>query len=117
MDAFASYSWVFVGLAAVPSTIFWTYLACRIGNKKALLAAYALQAAGIMISVRAVSVIEVMFAALSFRGTFLGIVALTLSEGSLRLSKDGGRAAAILTVSFSVGQMIGPIIAGKLADQ
>lgn len=116
LKAFASYSWVFVGLAAVPSTIFWPYLARRIGNKKALLAAYALQAAGIMISVHAVSVIEVMFAALSFGGTFLGIVALTLSEGNMRIGNDGGRAAAILTVSFSIGQMIGPIIAGKLAD-
>jgi len=116
LEVFASYSWVFVGLAAVPSTIFWPYLARRIGTKKALLAAYALQSAGIIISIQAESVIEVMFAALSFGGTFLGIVALTLSEGNMRLGKDGGRAAAILTVSFSVGQMIGPIIAGKLAD-
>jgi len=44
LEDFAPYSWVAVGLAAVPSTIFWPYLGRRIGNRKALLGAYLLQA-------------------------------------------------------------------------
>lgn len=117
LEPFAPYSWVAVGLAAVPSTIFWPYLARRIGNKRALLAAYAIQIAGILISRDATSIIEVLFAAVSFGGTFLGIVALTLAEGNLRMGKEGRRAAAFLTASFSVGQMLGPVIAGMLADR
>ena len=48
--------------------------------------------------------------------TFLGVVALTLAEGNLRIHADGRRAAAFLTVSFGVGQMLGPVFAGMLAD-
>lgn len=114
---FAPYSWVAVGLAAVPSTILWPYLGRRIGNRRALLAAYVLQAAGILVSRHATSIGEVLFAAVSFGGTFMGIVALTLAEGNLRMGKDGRRAAAFLTASFSVGQVLGPIIAGVLADR
>lgn len=116
LEAFAPYSWVAVGLTAVPSTIFWPYVARRIGNKRALLTAYALQAAGILVSMHADSIIEVLFAAISFGGTFLGIVAMTLAEGNLRMRDDGRRAAAFLTASFGVGQVLGPVLAGILAD-
>jgi MFS family permease len=73
LESFAPYSWVAVGLAAVPSTLFWPYLARRIGSQRALLSAYALQAAGILVSIHADTVFEVVFAAISFGGTFLGI--------------------------------------------
>jgi MFS family permease len=116
LEAFAPYSWVVVGLAAIPATLFWPYLARRIGSKQALLAAYALQAVGILVSIQADSIVEVVFAAISFGGTFLGIVAMTLAEGNLRMRGSGGRAAAFLTASFGVGQMLGPVLAGILAD-
>jgi MFS family permease len=116
LESFAPYSWVAVGFAAVPSTIIWPLLARRFGSKQALLAAYALQAAGILVSMHADSLGEVLFAAVSFGGTFLGIVAMTLAEGTVRMNGDGRRAAAILTASFGVGQMLGPVLAGMLAD-
>lgn len=116
LEGFAPYSWVAVGLAAVPSTIFWPYLGRRIGNRKALLGAYLLQAAGILVSVWAESMTTVLFVAVSFGGTFLGIVALTLTEGNLRMPGDGRRAAAFLTASFGIGQVLGPVLAGTLAD-
>ena len=116
LEDFAPYSWVAVGLAAVPTTIIWPWLGRRFGNRKALLAAYTLQTAGILVSIGAESVLAVLFAAVSFGGTFLGIVALTLTEGTLRLPGDGRRAAAFLTASFGVGQVLGPVFAGVLAD-
>ncbi len=116
LEAYAAYSWVAVGLAAVPSTVLWPLLSRRIGNKKALLAAYLLQASGILVSMHADSIIEVMYAAITFGGTFMGIVALTLAEGNARMTYDGKRAAAILTASFGIGQILGSIVAGLLAD-
>ena len=67
-------------------------------------------------SIGADSVVEVLFSAITFGGTFLGIVGLTLAEGSRRLKGNGGQAAAILTASFGIGQVLGPMIAGILAD-
>lgn len=116
LESFAPYSWVAVGLAAVPSTLFWPYLVRRIGSRYALLAAYLLQASGILVSIRADSILEVIFVAISFGGTFMGIVAMTLGEGSQRMPGASGRAAAFLTASFGVGQVLGPVFAGVLAD-
>lgn len=116
LEHFAPYSWVAVGLAAVPTTIIWPWLGRRFGNRNALLAAYVLQAAGILVSIGAQSILAVLFAAVSFGGTFLGIVALTLTEGNLRIPGDSRRGAAVLTASFGVGQVLGPICAGVLAD-
>ncbi|WP_459860167.1 YbfB/YjiJ family MFS transporter [Desulfuromonas carbonis] len=117
LAAFSPYSWVATGIAALPSTILWPRLARRIGTKQALLCAYLLQAAGIFVSIGATSIGAVLFAAVSFGGTFLGIVALTLAEGNRRSPADGRRATAILTVCFSLGQILGPVLAGTLADR
>jgi len=117
LAAFSPYSWVATGIAALPSTILWPRLARHIGTKRALLCAYLLQAAGIFVSIGATSIGAVLFAAISFGGTFLGIVALTLAEGNRRSPADGRRATAILTVCFSLGQILGPVLAGTLADR
>jgi predicted MFS family arabinose efflux permease len=116
LAGFAPYSWVAVGVAAIPSTLIWPLLARRFGHQKALLAAFALQAVGIVFSINATTIAQVLFAAVSFGATFLGIVALTLAEGNRRWPADSRRAAAILTTAFSLGQMFGPAVAGILAD-
>jgi predicted MFS family arabinose efflux permease len=116
LAAFAPYCWVAVGLAAVPSTICWPYLARRLGNKPALLGAYVIQALGILVSIGADSISTALFAAISFGGTFMGIVAMTLAEGHRRMPDEGRRAAAVLTASFGIGQVLGPVLAGILAD-
>lgn len=117
LEFFSAYTWVATGLAALPSTIFWPLLGNRIGTKLALLCAYGLQAAGIFVSISADTIGETLFSAIAFGGTFLGIVALTLAEGNRRAPHDSRRATAILTVCFSTGQILGPIMAGMLADR
>jgi predicted MFS family arabinose efflux permease len=82
-----------------------------------LLCAFILLMSGIFVSIGADTVGKVLFVAVSFGGTFLGIVALTLAEGNRRAPNDGRRATAVLTVCFSLGQILGPILAGILADQ
>lgn len=117
LGSFAPYTWVAVGLAAIPSTVLWPLVARRFGMRPALVAAYAVQAAGILVSRDADSVGDALFAAFTFGGTFLGIVALALGEGRRRLGRDGGRAAAFLTAWFGLGQVLGPPLAGMLADR
>ena len=115
LESFAPYSWVAVGVAAALSTVFGPLVARRTSYKSALVWAYIIQAAGIAVSIYADTVVEVFFAAIAFGGTFLGIVALTLAEGTRR-SGGRGKAAAILTAYFGIGQVLGPIVAGVLAD-
>jgi len=112
----APWSWVAVGLAAVPSTLIWPWLARRYSPRSALTAAYALQASGILVSVFSTSIIGLIFAAASFGGTFMGIVAMTLAEGQRRMPGDSRWIAAFLTAAFGIGQVLGPIVGGRLAD-
>ncbi|NOQ40920.1 MAG: YbfB/YjiJ family MFS transporter [Desulfuromusa sp.] len=115
LEGFAPYSWVAVGVAAALSTVFWPFVARRTSYKNALMWAYVIQATGIAISIYADTVVAVFFAAVAFGGTFLGIVALTLAEGTRRTGGKG-KTAAILTACFGIGQVLGPIVAGVLAD-
>ncbi len=114
---FAPWSWVVVGLAAAPSTVIWQQIAYRIGVRHALTLAYLLQACGILLSSIATQPFSAGLAAIIFGGTFLGIVSLAMAEGTRRSGADARRAAAILTVCFGAGQVIGPPLAGLLADQ
>ena len=116
LEGFAPYSWVAVGLAAAPSTIVWQQIGHRIGVRPALMLAYAVQAVGIIVTAQATTVPASCLAAVSFGGTFLGIVTLVMTEGNRRAGHDGRRTAAVLTVCFSLGQVIGPPLAGRMAD-
>ena len=117
IEKYASLSWVVVGLAAAPSTIFWQQAARKFGVQRAAVSAYAIQAAGILLSIRASTPVTAGLAAISFGGTFLGIVSLVMSEGNRRAGNDGRRVAAILTACFSIGQVAGPTLAGLVADR
>lgn len=117
LEGFAPWSWVAVGLAAAPSTILWQRVAIRIGVRHALTAAYLLQTFGILLSIGGGSPFRAGLAAVIFGGTFLGIVSLVMAEGGRRSGTEGRRAAAVLTACFGAGQVIGPPMAGLLADQ
>lgn len=106
-----------VGLAAAPSTILWRLTANRIGTRPALSLAYLLQDVGIFLSINAGTALIAGLAAVIFGGTFLGIVALAMAEGARRAGTEGRRAAAVLTACFGAGQVVGPPLAGLLADQ
>lgn len=117
LERLAPWSWVVVGLAAAPSTMIWQQIACRVGVRSALTLAFFLQAGGIVLSSVAAHAFSTALAAVIFGGTFLGIVALSMAEGGRRAGTQGRRAAAILTVCFGAGQVVGPPLAGLLADQ
>lgn len=111
----SGYVWVIAGLGAVIITPLWAILAKRIGIANALICAFTLQTIAIALPVFAKGLIPTMLGAVSFGGTFLGIVSLTLAYG--RFISPGGTTTSVLTVFFSVGQMIGPLIAGYIADR
>ncbi len=117
LAGFASWSWVAVGLAAAPSTVIWQRTAARIGVRPALTVAYLLQAGGILLSINAATPFTAGLAAIIFGGTFLGIVALSMAEAGRRCAAEGRRAAAVMTVCFGAGQVVGPSLAGFLADK
>lgn len=111
-----SLAWLVVGLAAVPSCLLWMKAGLRFGLTGTLVFAHLIQAVGILLPVFAPSVWGAVSAGAFFGGTFLGIAALSLVLGRTIAPERSDRVIATLTAAFGVGQMLGPAIAGILAD-
>ena len=108
--------WVIVGLSAAPSVAFWAWLARWRGIPAAFALASLVAAAGVLASVAWPSTPGIILAAILTGGTFMGQVALGLMRARELTTGDPSRAIALLTGSFGLGQIIGPIFAGAAYD-
>ncbi|MDN3562966.1 YbfB/YjiJ family MFS transporter [Paeniroseomonas aquatica] len=109
--------WVIVGITAAPSVAAWAWLGTRIGISRAFAVACLVEAAGVAASVLWPTATGALMAAALLGGTFMGITALGLAGGRRLAGGDPRRAFALLTASFSVGQIAGPVLAGFLLDR
>lgn len=107
--------WVIVGVAALPSTFIWDRIARRFGATRALLLAYVLQGAGMLLPAVSSSTPVNLLSAALFGATFVGIVSLTLALVGRHVPSNPSRAMARITLGYGVAQIIGPIIAGYMA--
>ncbi|MFZ1389168.1 MAG: YbfB/YjiJ family MFS transporter [Thiolinea sp.] len=111
------YAWVAVGLAAIPSCWVWARIAQRMGEFPALIAAYVVQAVGIILPVLSDSIAAALLGALLFGSTFMGIVSMVLVYGGRLGGSKPTQLMGILTACFGVAQIIGPAFAGWMAEQ
>jgi predicted MFS family arabinose efflux permease len=109
--------WMLFGIAAVPSVPLWQYLGDRIGLARAYALACVVEAIGIAASVDWATPSGVCVSAVLLGGTFMGVTALGLMNGCALAGGHPQRAISVMTVSFSAGQMIGPSVAGFLAER
>ena len=116
LDSFGEYVWLIVGIAALPSVFLWQKLSTVIGKDLALAIACMCSAIGIFFAIKFVSVLWLTIGCIIYGAGMPGIVALALLEGKDRYRGSLVSAVAILTLSFSIGQMVGPLLAGFLID-
>lgn len=113
---FEAIVWMVAGLAGFPSVWLWQKIAARIG----LYAAYALacfvEVAGVTASVAIGGRTGPLFGGLLLGGTFIAITALGLQAGRQQAPQAPRRIFAMMTASFGLGQIIGPVAAGLLAQ-
>jgi predicted MFS family arabinose efflux permease len=110
------YAWVLVGLGAAPSVVVWGALGRRIGILRAFAVASLVEAAGVVASVLWLQTIGVVISALCLGGTFMGLTALGLIAAREAGEGDPRGRIALMTASFSLGQIIGPAFAGFAYD-
>jgi MFS family permease len=108
--------WIAVGLAGAPSSLLWVHAARRWGAAEALIAAHFVQAAGIVLPVLSDALWVALVAAVCFGGTLMGITAIAVNLGG-RISAQPARMIGLLTAAFGLGQMIGPVLGGWLAER
>ena len=114
LQDFAGYSWVFVGLAAIPSAPLWMRFMAHFSTITMMALAYTLQIIGILLPVVSQSVWSVLLSASLFGFTFVGLVTMSTSYGRELFPKQSAYVVSMLTTFYALGQIIGPIIAGRL---
>lgn len=107
--------WAMVGLAAVPSVPLWSAFGDRIGLARALALGLVVQALSVAMSVLAPG--AALAAAALFGGTFLGCTALALAAARHAAGGDPRRILGIMTIAMSLGQLVGPPLAGVLRER
>lgn len=115
LQHYSSFSWVIVGLGAIPAAPIWGILMAKYKPIIILTSAYILQVIGIILPVVSPSIFGVMGSALLFGATFVGIVVLTTSFCRELFPDKSAIVVSALTTYYAIGQIIGPLIAGKLA--
>jgi predicted MFS family arabinose efflux permease len=110
------YAWVLVGLGAAPSVLLWGALGRRIGILRAYAVASLVEAVGVAASVLWLQTAGVVVAALFLGGTFMGLTALGLIAAREAGDGDPRPRIALMTASFSLGQILGPSFAGFIYD-
>ena len=116
LESTEAYVWLLVGLAGIPMVIFWPWYGKKIGNDIALFLACLIMGIGILMPVIVDHKLGIIFAAILLGATFIPITALAFLEGQSRYKGSIRVSTAILTSSFSIGQMVGPYFGGIMID-
>ncbi|CDX33360.1 conserved membrane hypothetical protein [Mesorhizobium sp. SOD10] len=108
--------WMVAGLAGFPSTWAWQKLAGRIGLYAAYAATCLIEVVGVTASVAVKGAAGPLLAGLLLGGTFIAITALGLQTARQLAPQAPRRIFAVMTAAFGLGQIVGPIAAGLLAQ-
>jgi len=116
LRGFGGLAFILIGLAATPAALIWDRIARRIGYLKALLAAYILQAVGIILPALNDTLPAVVISALLFGGTFIACVSLVLTMAGKFFPSNPAKFMGTMTLSFGVAQIIAPVCTGYIAE-
>ncbi len=108
--------WLVAGLAGIPSVAIWFEVAKRIGYRQAYTAAGIAQGAGVALSVLSTDPAMLILSAALLGGTVSAMTAMGLVAARQLTGGDQRRIIAWMTISFSIGQMIGPAFAGHVFE-
>ena len=114
--SFEAFVWLVTGLAAIPSVWLSNKLAARTGVAAAYALACIVEAVGVVASVAAGDYAGPLVAGILLGVTVIAITALGLQLGRQLAPLAPRRTFALMTASFGLGQIIGPLIAGHVAS-
>lgn len=105
-----------VGLAAAPAVMNWDLIARKLGYLNALILAYSLQIAGIILPTFYHSLEVALFSALLFGGTFVGCVSLVLTMAGRLYPTKPAKLMGKMTLAYGAAQVIAPALTGMIAE-
>lgn len=105
--------WALFGLGAAPSCYLWYALRERWGTRLSLIVNLVVQAVGVVLPVLHLPSAYIASAIL-VGGTFMGTVTIAMPAARLLAAKVRFNMLAIMTASYGLGQILGPLVAGRL---
>lgn len=110
----SAHIWAIFGIAAIPSCFIWHVLHQKWGTRISLFTNLILQAFGVISPLIFPSAIGYIFSAIIVGGTFMGTVTITMPVAQYLAKKEKNNLIALMTIIYSIGQIIGPIVANSL---
>jgi predicted MFS family arabinose efflux permease len=109
--------WLLTGLAAFPSVYLWRPVVARFGSMKTFALGCVVEGIGVVASVKLGSYAGPLIGGVLLGGTFIALTTIGLIAGRAIAAQSPRRALAVMTAFFGVGQIVGPVVAGFLADR
>ena len=116
LDSAAFYTWLAVGLAAIPANLLWGKLASRAGERNALMLALVVQAIGVSAPAWIPGLAGLVTSGLLVGGTFTAVVALSMYCGRQLAPHAASMALGALTACYGAGQILGPVVTARMLD-
>ncbi|EJA1914693.1 YbfB/YjiJ family MFS transporter [Staphylococcus pseudintermedius] len=118
LSEYVALSWMFVGLGAIPATVLWSMIGQRIGICLSVILAFSLQIVAVLMPIFTVNAFAIALSSMIFGATFLGLTTLFMSKShQITFETKGNNLVAVMTLIYSVGQMIAPYISGILIER
>lgn len=106
--------WTMFGISVIPSCFIWYRICQRLGTRMSLVLNMAIQSVGVILPVIVPHTMGYILSALFVGGGFMGTVTLVMPIAKQLTAQTGKNLIAIVTVAYSVGQIIGPILSAQL---
>jgi len=115
LAGYGATTWVLVGAVTAPSTIWWSSAARSWGLPRALAVACVVQTLAMLAPFVLQGAAGALALAIGLGATFIGISSLGNALGRALRPADGNATIGLLTVLYGVGQIVGPLVATRVA--
>ena len=106
--------WAAFGLGAAPSCLLWHRIQQRRGTRFALCVNLAVQMTGVLLPALSQSAVAFLLSAVLVGGTFVGTTTIAMSAARVVADRLSFNILAVMTVAYSVGQILGPLVSDVL---
>ena len=110
-------AWLITGVSAALSIYLWRFAVPRLGLTGVYAAGLLVEAVGLVLTVSLPAPVAPLVGGLMLGATFMMVTAYGLQIGRQLAPESPRRALAFMTAAFGVGQIVGPLVAGWLAER